>query len=615
MSRKRASSKDKNKWQRLVVGHWQRLMTPLQRLRRDWLQRHPQLRRARKAVVVTGLTRALAPVSHGRAPNGQSMLEGVWPFHGRPVELRNEAFWVGDGTAEWRRWQQSFEWLADLAAVGGGSVRMFARQIVQGWLIAHGRADGWVGWDESSLARRLRAWLTHPDLLLTATQATSIADALDERILTSAVVQARYLRARYPYIHDPMTRFRAALALWSAAVCLGSDMAGDGAHSQDWALAEMERSLDALQDSAGASHDRNPSTLLALLELLLALRRDMEHQKTDAPDWLVVGIERAAMALRCLRLGDGGLMLLHGGNEEGSNGRLDTALAAAGGNRMVPDRDLGVVRLSAGRTVVLMDVGRVPSGIAAASGHASVLGLEFSVGRRRVVTACGGGQHLDAEWRMAMRGPAAHSTLNLNGEIPCQRWTESGRVLFEGPHDVVSDRRQGRQGLLALGIHDGYQAELGFTHMRRLFLSIEGDDLRGEDTLEVEPEDEAIFHAAVAKRRAIGGLQFCLRFHLHPDVNAAILPDGTGVALTLGSGDHWIMRQSGGELSLDESIWLGRGDQPRPCKQIVILGKLVLPRCLIRWAFRRADRSAQVTRDVEAVEAMLKDDQLVIDQS
>jgi uncharacterized heparinase superfamily protein len=116
-------------------------------------------------------------------------------------------------------------------------------------------------------------------------------------------------------------------------------------------------------------------------------------------------------------------------------------------------------------------------------------------------------------------------------------------------------------------------------HLRRLYLSAGGDDLRGEDV---------IFHPPEALARA-----WRIRFHLHPGVKASLARDGRSVILALPAREGWRFRTDAPVLRLEKSVYCGAGGLPAATEQIVLApdGLEVGDReaIVVKWAFRRLD--------------------------
>jgi uncharacterized heparinase superfamily protein len=210
--------------------------------------------------------------------------------------------------------------------------------------------------------------------------------------------------------------------------------------------------------------------------------------------------------------------------------------------------------------MVVMDCGSPPPWNESQRSHAGCLSFEMSVGRHRLVTNCGDGRLLGPAWEDAGRSTAAHSTLVVNDTSQlsfltgrARRWLGPRPLPWTG--EVQSTREEDAQGLLLEARQDLYVARLGVSHHRRVFLDAEGEDLRGEDTLERAADTS---WARIFRRRSRAALPFAIRFHLHPDARASLARDGKSVLLALGNGDGWVFRASGAQLDLDERI-------PPPC--------------------------------------------------
>jgi uncharacterized heparinase superfamily protein len=124
--------------------------------------------------------------------------------------------------------------------------------------------------------------------------------------------------------------------------------------------------------------------------------------------------------------------------------------------------------------------------------------------------------------------------------------------------------------------HDGYASEYGVIHHRALRLSADGRILDGEDS----------FSSADGHATALGkGVEFAVRFHLHPAVKANRLADGRGVILLLQDREVWTFATLADSVEIEESVFLAGSDGPRRTVQIVIYGR-VDQEGGVRWNFR-----------------------------
>ena len=263
---------------------------------------------------------------------------------------------------------------------------------------------------------------------------------------------------------------------------------------------------------------------------------------------------------------------------------------------------MGFARLSAGRTSVIIDASPPPTGAASAGAHASTLAFELTSGRRPLIVNCGSGQSFGTEWRRAGRATPSHSTLVLAAGSSARLSNDPRHSdwLIEAPRKVPVELSKAPDGLRFDGAHDGYLRSYGLTHVRRLELTKDGRGLAGEDMLlAVETSDRRRFDQAMDQVR-LYGINFDIRFHLHPDVDASVDMGGAAVSLALRSGEIWIFRNDGrAALSLQPSVYLEKTRlKPRATKQIVLSGRAMEYATPIRWSLAKAQDTPIGIRDL-----------------
>ena len=124
---------------------------------------------------------------------------------------------------------------------------------------------------------------------------------------------------------------------------------------------------------------------------------------------------------------------------------------------------------------------------------------------------------------------------------------------------VQASQREDNGNVLIESNHDGYARRYGLRHDRAIYMSADGDQIRGEDSL------IAINETGRQVR------DFAIRFHLHPQVNASLATDGVTALLRLPRGTGLRFR-SGSNVSLEESVYLGTSDGVRISQQLIIYG-------------------------------------------
>ena len=211
-----------------------------------------------------------------------------------------------------------------------------------------------------------------------------------------------------------------------------------------------------------------------------------------------------------------------------------------------------------------LDCGQVPPGAFALDAHAGSWRLRLSSGPHRLVVNCGAGGEDHAGWDAALRATAAHSTLTLAdtssapdpaaGPGARSAGAAADRAARQQP---LSRRSETAQGWMVEASHDAYVAPNSvLRHERRITLSPQGLMVTGRRP------------AGAGGHGAGSMLPFAVRFHIHPDVRVSRL-EGGGILLKLPGGEGWRFRAGGGELAIEESIYLG-GGAVRRTEQLVI---------------------------------------------
>ncbi len=203
---------------------------------------------------------------------------------------------------------------------------------------------------------------------------------------------------------------------------------------------------------------------------------------------------------------------------------------------------------------------------------------------------------------MAGRATASHSTLAIDGSSSSR--LGKGGAEFASRASVSSVQQAGDTSGAHLSLaHAGWSGSHGLTHARILTLDAHGRRLTGTDMLEARSAVERRRFAAVLDQRP-EGIGCTVRFHLHPDVDAAIDMGGTAVSLALKSGEIWVFRHDGtAKLTLDASVYLEKGRlQPRSTKQIVLSALAAGFETRIGWTLAKAQDTPLAIRDLDREE-------------
>ncbi len=494
---------------------------------------------------------ALPQLRPMRAPEAPLLpVRDPWPGDaGRGARLLR----VSDGADPWQALGAEalgFAWLRDLRALGTDSARIRARALVGAFIAEPPAAP--LARRPDLVGARITAWLGHYDFF-----AASAEDEFRQRLMTRLLADTRALSRDLPAEAQDGRALTALKGLIAAGVALPEHLGFLGR-----ALRFLPGEIGRQMLGDGCHVERSPASQLHMLQDLTEIRALLQAAQVPPPAALAPAIERAAVALRTLRHGDGGLALFNG-TRESNPALIELVLTQAGrGGRPVATLfEGGFHRLQAGRGLVILDGGAPPPPGIDHRAHAGTLAFEFSIGRERMIVNCGAAPP-GGEWFDAARASAAHSTLVI-ADTSSSELRAAG--LGRRPRHVEAERQEASGAHWLAASHDGWSRVYGALHRRRLYLAESGEDLRGEDAVEGD-----------------GPQPFAIRFHLHPSVTASLLQDGEGVLLRLPSGGFWRLRAAGVRITLEESIYLG-GEAPRRAEQVVLTSGADGPK-LVKWA-------------------------------
>lgn len=511
--------------------------------------------------------RLLATVQNplpGDRVGGTALRAGHFLLHGAKLPIAQVDFGGAARVAPpFERAIHGFTWLADLEAAGAREqVTPVAERILASWHEANAklpaRPGKGAGWTLANAGTRLLSWLVHAPLLLSGQDKDLRARALEAMSTT-----ARWLDRNVSRAEDLL----AELAGWCGIVAAGL-LLPEGKPRRLFGESGLIRTLGDLVGDDGGVLSRSPLGQMEAITLLVRLRACYHAVQEDQPEAIDSVISILVPPLLALTHGDGSLGSWQGGWAVDASDV--SALVAASGVRTRPLRDVrqwGYQRVVAQQAILQFDAAPPPLARHGRTGCASTLAFELSHGGQRIVVNCGGaaaaGGLMPVRLEQGLRATAAHSTLVLDD-------TNSTAVLINGKigsgvGEVEVDRRilagERNAGSTRLeASHDGYTGRYGLLHRRILILRDDGSELRGEDML--------LPSAGKGKR---GKVSFAIRFHLGPGIEVGLSEDGQGAGLALPDGSYWQFR-TGGQVTLEESIWADGQGRPQPIQQLVLQG-------------------------------------------
>jgi len=546
----------------------------------------------------------------GDARKANALLAGHFHFAGQLLDVG--PWTTAAPSRRFAAWLHEFDWLHDLTAGNSEAHFAKARTYVDGWIDTYGKGNEFVS-DPERLSQRIFNWLAlwFPALSTAGSKDTIMDLGGGERRLdrrrSSVLRQLTILRGSMKSIPPGLPRLTAGCAL-----ALGGARLAEG-RSQF-----LERGLDLLDTELpiqilpdGGHISRSPAACVTALRQLLTLDNILADRGLEGSRELSRAIDRLAPMVAFFRRSGGELAPFHGGGEIESSDIAKLLRIAPGDPKAFGyGPHVGFQRLEANGIVALIDTGEAPPRPFDTRAHLAPLALDLSTPEGPMITACGFSEEQPENWARPIRAAAAHSTLVLDNRSPgrllVSEWKRQtvGDAVDHVAGPVKAVRKEQQSGIWLESHHEGYLGAYGLSHRRRLFMPRDGHDIRGEDSLFAPM-------GSVPIRR--DQVPFAIRFHIHPKVRISLSQDKSSALLVVNGKSGWRFRTDGGQVSLEDSVYLATGVSPVKTQQLVIYGEAFCDSDgedrsnRVRWSFRKLKPADDKTRrpltqtDIESV--------------
>lgn len=526
-----------------------------------------RLKRSKQPLKIVAVPRDHVQGDRGR---GDALLAGRFTAGSETLVLKDLDFGEVGISGSLAQQLQGFAWLRDLAAAASREKgARLAEAVVGRWLLTHGsRVD--EAWAPHLWGERILFWTAYAPYIL-----SSGDGGYRSALLNTLARGARHLDANADKASAGLDRITA----WCGVVAAGLLIQG-GVPRVARGEAGLARALTSAQFDDGGLISRSPFEQIQLVDRFGLLRACYLAAKQTIPEGVEAAAQASLAALHGITLGDGALSSWQGCGP-GEPGRLG-ALIDGCGMRARPLRNArgwGYQRMSALGTILVIDAAPPPPQKMAQRGSASTLAFELSDGGQRLVVNCGGPgplpTDLPEELVEGLRTTAAYSTLVLADTNSTNIVTDGS--LGKGVEDVTIERSDDNDASRLESSHDGYVRSFGLIHKRSLMLGNDGKELRGADQLMPK-----------GRKKIREAAPYAVRFHLAPGVEATTTADGMGAILRSRGAPPWNFRCRGGNLAIEESLWIDGRGQPQRTSQLVIVGEVSALGGEIGWTFRRA---------------------------
>lgn len=488
--------------------------------------------------------------------NGKNILKNnTFEFVNTSICLGSEIRWSPrEVTGLWLYNLHYFTWLADLKPLKKEGQEK-AQELIESWLLNCNHFNAKI-WHPYPLSLRLVNWLTHYHWITEGMNA-SIKEVFNQ----SLIRQTEHLSHNLEWDVEGNHLIKNLKAMIYCGLCLPSKQTA----FLD-AITLLLEQLNVQINPDGGHYEKSPHYHVDVLKDLLEIQALILKAGQTPPARLTEIIDRMALALEFYKYKDKQLALFNDGSI-GDKKEIAAILKRCHTGEKLPESlpDTGYVRMERKKSLIMMDVGKCCPDNLPAHGHADTLSFEMCYGTERLFVN-GGTYAYQHQKRNNFRGTAAHNTVSIATTNSAEVWSvfRIGRRPTEVTHTLKSEKNVG------IGVdasHNGYR-HLDTKINRKIFLSDDGMDVRGEDVIESKIQHKALAH-----------------FHLHPSIKCKIL-NHEEAELTTEKGVKFSFIVKGGRLYESQSDYAPQFGEKITGKQLVIKGNYRQNTCILKWAIK-----------------------------
>ena len=547
-------------------------------------QRRRFFQKARNLACPTVFTYHPEPIETGNYTRGLRWLSGEYFDDHQMHRLMGATIWdISPSSQLMLESFHKFEWMDDLANVNTAQSDKLIKSWMSDWIERY-RFGAGPGWQIDAASWRLMRMLSHSTRILKNLEAPSQALFFETLAIHFEFIQ-RFQNHRANDLVDVLST--------SAMLFAGVT------------LSQYEREIESLRDALDACasklltptgiklNSRNPEELARIFELLVWAKAALSEREVAHGSSHEAAIAQLGRALRTLRHGAGRLLEAHGGSSEGFTS-LERALSQAGVRGAAHEQPiLGFAHIKHGQLSAIVDIDEPPAESFRAC--ASTGAIWIAEGSQKLIGGIGCAKYQRFQTRVGAQTTHAHSTLIVNNssssklEIPKTKSTESlqGAIIGEGAKILDAEVDAQEESTLVSICHDGYLAEYGITHERKISVERDGRYFAGVDILNAPtPKHQKRLKNWISASHT-KGLPFEIRFVLGPKITPSLDMNKQAVSFKTQGGTTWVMRQTGASVEIsDQAHYEVERINPIPAKTIILRSRLVDTSGYISWSFQ-----------------------------
>ncbi len=478
-------------------------------------------------------------------------------------EIDPNIFWVKQKNIYEEKRIHSFLWLNLIDRKNDSKL---LQRIIIAWMTKNSIYKKKV-WENSLVSKRTISWILNVDIIL-----DNSTFEFKKKFLNSIIVQTNHLKRNIKFEKNHLKKIQILTSLILSGLVFKEYL-----DNYQIGIKELEKLIKNTFDEDGFPNSRNPNDLIFFVKYLILCKECIKDAQQYVPDFLEDIINKNIECMEVISPNDQ-VPLFNGGTEENLE-QLKKFILNLNYQMKNKKKFVGGIKTIKNKTnIIYFDLGNPPRKSFSTSYQCGPLSFEYYLDGNKIITNCGFGTNISFKAELLSRLTSAQSSLSIN-DTSVAKFERNKLINKVFGHSIIKSfktfdisHEENTNFISITGSHNGYEDNFNCIHKRKLILNKNSNQIIGNDQIIKKKDGEKI--------------NFNLRFHLYPGLNAVKTISGNSVLIQISKNKSLIFTTKNEKVSLEKSIFLGRNKiLNNTC--INIFGNLVNENKIIHWEIKK----------------------------
>ena len=425
-------------------------------------------------------------------------------------------------------------------------------------------------WQENITPKRIIAWLSNSDLILSNTKKD-----FEKKFLNCLIRQINFIKKNLQTNIYETNKISSLSAIILSGLVFKEYYA-----NYTNGIKELKKIIEDFFDEDGFPKNRNLENLIIFLQYFILIKEWTKNAQENVPDYLEDIIRKNLICLNSFYNSNKKIPLFNGSTEKEISSFLDY-LEKLNYQTEKKHSFVGKIQILKNKKATLyFDSGEPPHFKLSRDYQSGPLSFEYFSENNKIITNCGYGRKISKKIRLISKLTSAQSTLCMN-DVSVVKFKKDNLInkAFGSTIDEtfkISDikREEDKATVTISATHNAYLKKFGYFHKREINFLKKENIIKGTDTL-------------FKKNDSGKDVKFSIRFHVYPGIETFKTVGGSDILLQVAKNNSLIFSSKNQNVQIEKSLFLGRNKiLSNNC--IVIYGKTKNENVNISWELKKA---------------------------